>query len=120
MQYAAITAFVGGLEIDDYLRKSRRVLRTIGRHIYTQLLEKSIMIPEPKGGFYLFLDFSRHKTKLNGRNISTSDELTARLLEETGVAILSGSVFGCKPEDLSARLAYVDFDGEKALAAAND
>jgi aspartate aminotransferase len=39
------------------------------------------------------------------------------LLEETGVAILPGIAFNRPPWELSARLAYVDFDGRKALAA---
>ncbi|MEZ5395927.1 MAG: hypothetical protein R2724_24370 [Bryobacterales bacterium] len=40
------------------------------------------------------------------------------MLEETGVAILPGEEFGRPPEELTARLAYVDFDGSRALAAA--
>jgi aspartate aminotransferase len=41
------------------------------------------------------------------------------LLEETGVAILPGSDFGRPPEELTARLAYVNFDGGQALSAAD-
>jgi len=39
-------------------------------------------------------------------------------LEDTGVAILPGADFGRPPEELSARLAYVDFDGARSLTAA--
>jgi aspartate aminotransferase len=39
-------------------------------------------------------------------------------LEDTGVALLPGSVFGRPENELTARLAYVDFDGARALAAA--
>ena len=45
-------------------------------------------------------------------------DLTARLLEETGVALLPGSVFGRPEEEYTARLSYVDFDGAKVMAAA--
>jgi len=45
-------------------------------------------------------------------------ELCERLLDETGVAILPGSDFGRPPEELTARLAYVNFNGKKALEAA--
>ena len=41
-----------------------------------------------------------------------------RLLEDTGVAVLPGSVFGRPPTEFTSRLAYVDFNGAKALAAA--
>ena len=45
-------------------------------------------------------------------------ELTTKLLEETGAALLPGNVFGRPAEEYTARLAYVDFDGARALAAA--
>lgn len=41
-----------------------------------------------------------------------------RLLEQTGVAILPGSDFGRPAAEFTSRLAYVDFDGTRALAAA--
>jgi aspartate aminotransferase len=44
--------------------------------------------------------------------------LCERLLEETGVAILPGADFGRPAEELTARLAYVNFDGARAIAAA--
>jgi aspartate aminotransferase len=54
---------------------------------------------------------------LNKNEIFTSAELCKRLLEETGVAILPGYDFGRQPEELTARIAYVDFNGEEALKA---
>ena len=42
-----------------------------------------------------------------------------RLLDETGVAILPGSDFGRPEPEYTASLAYVDFDGERALEAAS-
>ena len=42
------------------------------------------------------------------------------LLEETGVAILAGEAF-CRPDDdLTARLAYVNFDGTAVLQASRE
>jgi aspartate aminotransferase len=55
---------------------------------------------------------------LAARGIHTSEQLCERLLEETGVAILPGSSFGRPAQELTARLAYVDFDGARALEAA--
>ena len=40
------------------------------------------------------------------------------ILEKTGVALLHSAVFRIPAEYLSARIAYVDFDGAKALKAA--
>lgn len=71
----------------------------------------------PGGGFYLFPDFEPAREALRVRGIATSAQMCGRLLDETGVALLPGSDFGRPPEELTARLAYVDFDGAKALAA---
>jgi len=119
IQYAAVRAFQGGPEIEDYLAKSRRVLRVLGRYISKRLHDAGLLLPEPKGGFYLYPDFSPFADRLRKKGISTSQQMCERLLEETGVAILPGSFFGARSEELSARLAYVDFDGAKALAALN-
>jgi aspartate aminotransferase len=42
-------------------------------------------------------------------------ELCHAILEDTGVAMLPGYDFGCQPQDLTARIAYVDFDGQGAI-----
>ena len=69
----------------------------------------------PQGAFYLFPDFSPVAEGLAARGINTSEELCLRLLQETGVAILPGTRFGCEPTELVARLSYVNFDGGEAL-----
>ncbi|MCL4278735.1 MAG: hypothetical protein KJZ60_03495, partial [Ignavibacteriaceae bacterium] len=82
------------------------------------LVYADIVCPEPDGAFYLFCNFNNYADKLRAKNIFTSAEMTTKLLEETGVAILPGSVFGRPESEFTARLAYVDFDGSRALAAA--
>jgi aspartate aminotransferase len=77
-----------------------------------------VRVEDPAGAFYLFPDFSPRAAELRARGIATSPELCTRLLAETGVAILPGSAFGRAPAELAARLAYVDFDGAQAMAAA--
>ena len=76
-----------------------------------------IEVSPPLGGFYLFPDFTPLADLLKRRGIKTAPELCERILEETGVAILPGSDFGRPREELTARLAYVDFDGAAALKA---
>jgi aspartate aminotransferase len=80
--------------------------------------EAGIDVASPKGAFYLYADFTPLAGPLEARGIETSPALCERLLEDTGVAILPGSFFGQPLEKLTARLAYVDFDGAKALTAA--
>lgn len=116
IQYAAVCAFEENPEIDLYLGRSRRVLRALGRHLATTLMSGGIRVARPQGGFYLFADFGGRAKELRSRGIRTSPALCERLLEETGVAILPGSFFGRPPEELTARLSYVNFDGAAALA----
>jgi aspartate aminotransferase len=77
-----------------------------------------VRVPDPEGGFYLFPNFEFYKQKLIEHDIYTSVELCNRLLADTGVAMLSGRDFGRQPEELTVRMAYVDFDGSKALEEA--
>ncbi len=118
IQYAAIRAFQGGQEIEEYLEQSRRVLRAVASRLTQLLKEAGARIRDPQGGFYLFPDFTLLQDRLHRRGIQTSALLCERLLEETGVAILPGVDFGRPAEELTARLAYVDFDGSAALEGA--
>ncbi len=118
IQYAAIRAFQGGAEIDRYLVLSCRVLSALG-NLLTRLLEKTgADILPPEGAFYLFPDFSPLRDKLRRKGINTSVEMCEKLLDDTGVAVLPGSAFSRPADELTARLAYVDFDGAAALEAA--
>jgi aspartate aminotransferase len=118
IQYAAVRAFQGGMEMEQYLCQSRRILRHLGRHVWKKLKSAGAVISEPVGGFYSFPDFSPLKDSLAARGIRDSVTLCERLLEETGVATLPGVEFGRPAEELTLRLAYVDFDGARTLVAA--
>jgi aspartate aminotransferase len=118
IQYAAVRAYQGGPEIDDYLRCSRRILGALGREVVRRLRAGGVRVATPRGAFYLFPDFGPLREPLAERDITTGRALCERLLEDTGVALLPGEEFGRPEEELTARLAYVDFDGERALAAA--
>lgn len=117
IQYAAVPAFEGSEEIERYLAGARRVLTALGRWCARKLRGAGIQCPQPAGGFYLFADFALLAPSLHARGITTSRELCRRLLDETGVATLPGSELSRPDDELTARLAYVDFDGERALDA---
>lgn len=120
IQYAAIKAFEVNLEMQHYLQHSRRILRALAKALAEKLTEAGVDVQEPRGAFYLFPDFGPLREKLRSRGITTSGELCERLIEETGVAILPGNEFGRARDELTARIAYVDFDGARALAAAEE
>ncbi len=115
IQYAAVAAFKENPEIDRYVEKCRNVLATLADEITGQLQKTAVDVLPAQGGFYIFPDFSSYRTKLAEKNILNSAQLCDGILQDTGVAILPGSDFGRDPEELTARLAFVDFDGGKAL-----
>jgi aspartate aminotransferase len=118
IQHAAVRAFRGGIEIEEYLFHARRILRRLGRYAWVRLTKVGAVCPEPKGAFYVFPNLSNFKDGLAARGIRTGPQLCEALLEDTGVAVLPGSAFGRPIDELSFRLAYVDFDGARALVAA--
>ncbi len=118
VQHAAVRAFQSGPEIVNYLTQARRILKALGTTSHVLLTEAGASVALPQGGFYLFPDFSAGADRLRKRGIYTGDQLCERLIEDTGVAILPGSVFGRPASELTARIAYVDFDGQTAMLAA--
>jgi len=120
IQYAAVTAFQGGEDIDAYLMHVRRILKALTRYVIKRLKEINIEIPMPHGAFYLFPDFSIFRERMAEKGIHTSVEMCNAILEKTGVGILPGFDFGRDPAEMTARVALVDFDGAKALRAASE
>jgi aspartate aminotransferase len=118
IQYAAIRAFALGPEIETYLGDARRILRALGAWCTDRLRAAGLDVVTPAGAFYLFVDFSPLRASLDPHRTLTASDLCAALLDEAGVAVLPGSDFGAPPDQLTARLAYVDFDGARALDAA--
>ncbi|MBZ4672931.1 aminotransferase class I/II-fold pyridoxal phosphate-dependent enzyme [Deferribacterales bacterium Es71-Z0220] len=117
IQYAAVRAFQGGIEIERYLWNSRRILKAIGSYMHEKFISTGISVDKPEGAFYMFPSFKNFADKLKSRSILNSSQMCSQILEDTGVAILPGSAFGRPSEEYTARLAYVDFDGAKAIAS---
>ena len=117
IQFAAVTAFSGGAFIKPYLSGARRVLAALGQHCAASLRAAGLDVAAPAGAFYLFPDFRPFKAALAACGILTSRALSERLLQDTGVATIPGESFGRPPDELTLRMAFVDFDGGPALAA---
>lgn len=116
IQYAAVQAYRWGPEVDHFVRQSRLILRAIGHYVADQLRDAGADVALPEGGFYLFPDVTAlraHRPVL--RDIPDSTALCERLLQDIGVAVLPGVVFGRPAEELTLRLSYVNFDGELLL-----
>lgn len=117
IQYAAVAAFSQSDEIDNYLIHVRRILAALAYYLTMKLHEMKVNIPLPHGAFYLFPNFEVYRESLKQRDICDSTTLCQRILDETGVAMLPGKDFAPAGNELTARIAYVDFDGRRVLKA---
>ncbi|MBT5953264.1 aminotransferase class I/II-fold pyridoxal phosphate-dependent enzyme [bacterium] len=117
VQYAAIDAYSHNEEIDSYIEDQIKILNLVGKYVARNLRAAGIQCHDPEGGFYLYPDFSPFREKLAKKGINNSLDLTTALIEDkrTQVALLPSIVFGSDKDELAVRLAFVDFDGNKAL-----
>jgi aspartate aminotransferase len=114
IQYAAIQAFTDSTEMRDYLDQCRRLSKALMQWSWRTLTDAGARAAPPRGGFYLMPHLEGLRDRLD---IQSSQALCDFLLETTGVAALPGTAFGRPPDELSLRLACVDFDGAAALEA---
>ena len=108
VQYAGVVAYSQLPEVEEYVRHSKEILRSISTYVYIELSSVGVKVNPSKGGFYVFPKFNTETTQ-------ASIEFCKNLLKDSGVALLPGSSFGRPASELTARLAYVDFDGSHAL-----
>ncbi|MCG6948818.1 MAG: pyridoxal phosphate-dependent aminotransferase [Acidobacteria bacterium] len=120
IQHAAVHAFRCGVDIERYLWHARRILSALASQCTDMLRQAGLGVHLPDGAFYLFVDFTPIRERLAARDLGDGPSLCKRLLMETGVAILPGASFARSPQELTARLAYVNFDGARALAASQN
>ena len=119
VQQAAVVAYTHDDVTEAYLQSQRSILRILAEVLYSMLNAVGIGVHRAQGGFYLFLDFHQFKGNLELKlGITTSASLCEDILNKTGVALLPSNAFGFPSTHLSARLAYVDFDGDAALSLA--
>lgn len=111
IQYAAIKAYEN--DHVSYINKSRNILSAVGNYVYKNLRSNKVLINKPQGGFYLMPEFLNKK-------FNSSPEMCDTILNDTGVALLPGSVFGFKKSKMLARLSFTDFDGQEFMNKIDD
>ena len=120
IQYAGLQAYNDKDTVGEYLFHCRRILSTIGNFCASTLLEAGVNIQSPSGAFYLFPDFESFRISLSEKGIHDSTAMCEQLFQDTGVTLLPGAAFGRPAEELNARIAYVNFDGGKALQTSRE
>ncbi|WP_371782044.1 pyridoxal phosphate-dependent aminotransferase [Streptosporangium subroseum] len=105
VQQAAAYAFTEPPELASRIDESRRLHGTVARAVHKRFVRAGARVDAPQGGFYLYPHFA-------GLDFATSADLAAHLLDEHGVGVLAGHVFGDDPRALRARVATSLLYGE--------
>ena len=98
MQHAAAYVLSEPPEIVEHVDASRRLHRAVAQAAHAIVTDAGARCRPPRGAFYLYPDFA-------GRPFASGAELAEHLLEERGVAVLTGAAFGDDPAALRFRLA---------------
>ncbi|MEV8638311.1 pyridoxal phosphate-dependent aminotransferase [Streptosporangium sp. NPDC051023] len=115
VQQAAAYAYTEPAEVIERIDLSRRLHGAVVRAVRERFVQAGVRVDAPLGGFYLYPDFTGHA-------FATSAELAAALLDEHGVGVLPGHVFGDDGKALRVRVATSLLYGEtteRRLAALN-
>ncbi|MCC7298677.1 MAG: pyridoxal phosphate-dependent aminotransferase [Bacteroidia bacterium] len=111
-QMAGIAALQGDETPLIAMRERFKVRRDLTLNLLSEI--PGMKVSKPDGAFYVFPDISYYLGKsIGGRQINTAEELCIYLLEEGGVATVSGTAFGM-PNCI--RISYATDDANITLA----
>lgn len=117
IQYAAVTAYKYEEPLQSYVEENSNVLKMVSTYVYDNLTSVGVSCTKSQGAFYMMIGFENFKDILRAIEIRTSNQLANYLLENYRVALLPSTDFYFQKDELFFRLAFVDFNGEKALEA---
>ena len=126
VQEAAALAFAEPAPLVERIALSRRLHARVARAVAARFAAAGAFVPPPQAAFYVYPDFTPLAGVLQRRHGVVSDEdLAGHLLEQYGLGVLPGRVFGDESWRLRLRVAtsmrYGESDEqqEAALAAAD-
>lgn len=98
VQHAALVAYSGDPEIEDYVSLCSRMHAIRTRYLYDLMVKLGVQCVEPAGAFYIFPSFGEWKDALHARGITSDRKLALYLLEKYEIATLPGSAFNAVRE----------------------
>lgn len=116
VQHAALAAYAADPAIAQHIAQSARLHGARTRVLHSVLQEFGVPCPLPDAGFYLYPNFERWRAVLAQRNVHTSAQLAAHLLEKHSIATLPGSAF--HDDALTLRLSSSYLDTEQPAGGA--
>ncbi|PIK55527.1 putative aspartate aminotransferase [Apostichopus japonicus] len=116
IQYAAVWMYSNDTETREYMAHTQRILAAVASYCHRKLVATGVKAVAPTAGFYMFPDFEIIRDALKSKGIETCPQMCDHLLNEEGIALMSGGPAFLRPEtELTVRLCFIDFDGAKAL-----
>ena len=117
IQHAALAAFDTGPELDEYIEVTRNIHRIMAFDLRRRFLTlPGVRVSDPRGGFYFLAGFNEWRDKINAAGLHTSSScMNALLAHPHHVAMLAGDSCLLDSDDLSFRVAFVDYDGAAAM-----
>jgi len=117
IQHAAVAGFEISREMDIYFDITRNIHHIMGEYTYNALSTiEGIKLTKPDSTFYLLADFNVFANELRKAKITTSQKLSESLIVHPyHTAIVGGDSLVLERTDFSARIAYVDYDGSRAI-----
>ena len=117
IQHAAIAGFEPSDEMDEYFNITRELHSIMGEYTYNRLREiEGVKTTKPDATFYLLANFNHYSDYMFENGILTSQQFSIALLAHPyHTAIVGGDSLVLERTDFSARLAFVDYDGKKAM-----
>lgn len=118
IQHAAVAGLEISPEVDKYLQTTRSINQIMGEYVFDAFSAiDGVKVIKPQATFYLLADFSAFTAELTRANIDTSQQLAESLIRHPyHTDVVGGDSFVLERTDYSARIAYVDYDGDKAYA----
>ena len=115
IQHAAVAGFEISREMNEYFAVTRSIHHMMSEYTYHRLSAiEGVKTTKPDATFYLLADFNSFATELQKAKIYTSQKLSeALIVHPYHTAIVGGDSLVLERTDFSARIAYVDYDGEK-------
>jgi aspartate/methionine/tyrosine aminotransferase len=117
VQYAGLKAYKYEKDLQEYVRHTSAILKSISAYMYTELTAIGLECTQPEGAFYMVIGFNPFKHKIADLGLKTNTELANYVLENYRFAMLPGIDFGFHQEELFFRIAFVDFNGEHVMKA---
>ncbi|TFH03127.1 MAG: pyridoxal phosphate-dependent aminotransferase [Nitrosopumilus sp.] len=117
IQHAAIAGFQESREMDEYFEITRKIHHIMGDYAYQTLNKiEGVKTTKPEATFYLLANFNAYSDYFLANKISSSQKFSESLIQHPyHTALVGGDSLVLERTDFSARIAFVDYDGQRAM-----